>query len=173
LTGDPPIKLALTVALLAAAFAAPAAAATAPQVSIASIDQLAQPLPVPYNVDAIGAAQVAAARKRAKVGHKLLLIGLGGNWCTDCRVLAGIFEVPEIKAFIDSHYEVVTVDIGRRDKNLDGLRRRYQGRASGADRRSEDRQAAQPRPLCRAVRRLPHDPAGARRLAGAMGGVRV
>jgi thiol-disulfide isomerase/thioredoxin len=119
LTGDPPIKLALTVALLAAAFAAPAAAATAPQVSIASIDQLAQPLPVPYNVDAIGAAQVAAARKRAKVGHKLLLIGLGGNWCTDCRVLAGIFEVPEIKAFIDSHYEVVTVDIGRRDKNLD------------------------------------------------------
>ncbi len=114
------MKLVLAAAaVLAVLAAAPAAAATAPQVSIASVDQLTQPLPLPYDTDAVGKTQVDAARKRAKAGHKLLLIDLGGNWCPDCRVLAGVMAVPEIKAFVDRHYEVVTVDIGRRDKNLD------------------------------------------------------
>ncbi|MGI4880704.1 MAG: thioredoxin family protein [Janthinobacterium lividum] len=114
------MKLVLAAAaVLAALAAAPAVAATAPQVSVASVDQLAQPLPLPYDTDAVGKTQVDAARKRAKAAHKLLLIDLGGNWCPDCRVLAGVMAVPEIKAFVDRHYEVVTVDIGRRDKNLD------------------------------------------------------
>lgn len=102
----------------ALALALPAAAATAPRVSITRLDQLAQPLPLPYDTAADADTQVAAAKKRARVAHKLLLIDFGGNWCLDCRVLAGIVAVPEISAFVDAHYEVVTVDIGRRDRNL-------------------------------------------------------
>jgi len=103
------------IALAALAFAVPAMAATAPRIGNA---QLKQPLPLPYDVAADADNQVAAAKARAKAHHKLLLIDLGGNWCLDCRVLAGVMEVPAVAAFISRHYEVVKVDIGRRDKNL-------------------------------------------------------
>ncbi|UAJ09475.1 thioredoxin family protein [Glacieibacterium megasporae] len=114
------MKLVLAAAAIVAALAAaPANAAAAPRVSIATLDDLPQPLPIPYDTEAVGKVQVDAARKRAKASHKLLLIDLGGNWCPDCRVLAGVMAVPEVKAFLAKHYEVVTIDIGRRDKNLD------------------------------------------------------
>ncbi|QYE34295.1 thioredoxin family protein [Polymorphobacter sp. PAMC 29334] len=114
------MKLVLAAAAVVTALAAaPANAAAAPRVSIATLDDLPQPLPIPYDTEAVGKVQVDAARKRAKASHKLLLIDLGGNWCPDCRVLAGVMAVPEVKAFLSKHYEVVTVDIGRRDKNLD------------------------------------------------------
>jgi len=97
---------------------APAGAAVrAPQVGIASFDQLAQPLPLPYDTHADANRAVTEARQRAMAQHKLLLIDLGGNWCLDCRILAGTIETPRLKAFVEAHYEVVTVDIGRFDKN--------------------------------------------------------
>ena len=98
--------------------AVPAAAAVhAPQVGVASFDQLAQPLPLPYDTHADADRAVTEARQRAIAGHKLLLIDLGGNWCLDCRILAGTIETPRLKAFVEAHYEVVTVDVGRFDKN--------------------------------------------------------
>jgi len=110
----------LPAILAAFALALPAAAAVpAPHVRARSFDQLAQPLPLPYDEKADAMAGVAKARARAKVGHKLLLIDLGGNWCLDCRILAGTIELPEVKAFVRRHYELVTVDVGRFNKNLD------------------------------------------------------
>jgi thiol-disulfide isomerase/thioredoxin len=107
-------------ALAAATLAMPAAAASpAPHLSITTIDQLAQPLPFPYDEQADAKAAVAKARTQAKREHKTLLIDLGGNWCGDCRVLAGILEVPELKPFVAKHFVVVTVNIGRYDKNGD------------------------------------------------------
>ena len=96
----------------------PAQAASAPTVSIQSFAQLKLPLPYPYDEKADANAQVAQAKAAAKAGHKLLLIDLGGNWCGDCRILAATMDLPELKAFVDAHYEVVTVDVGRFDKNL-------------------------------------------------------
>ena len=110
-----------TIAVLAAmAFlAAPVAslAAPAPKVGIRSTAQLKTPLPYPYDEKADADAQVDAAARRAKAAHKLLLIDLGGNWCPDCRILAGVMQLPEVAAFVDQHYEVVTVDVGRFDRN--------------------------------------------------------
>ena len=111
-----PLAAGAALALLLAA--TPAAAVSAPRMKIASFDQLAQPLPLPYDEKADAGAQVAAAKARAKAGGKLLLIDLGGNWCLDCRILAGTMATPELKAFVARHYEVVTVDIGRMDRNL-------------------------------------------------------
>jgi thiol:disulfide interchange protein len=105
--------------LLAAGLASAAAAAVpAPKVKTASFDQLAQPLPLPYPVNVDATAQVDRARAQARRQGKRLLIDLGGNWCGDCRVLAGTMALPDVSRWIDRHYVVVMVDVGRFDKNL-------------------------------------------------------
>jgi thiol-disulfide isomerase/thioredoxin len=108
--------------LAALLIAAPALAAVpAPKVGIESFAQLATPLPYPYD-EALSAkavdAAVAKARARALKSKKLLLVDLGGNWCGDCRILAATLERPDVKPFIDRHFEFVAVDVGRFDKNL-------------------------------------------------------
>jgi thiol-disulfide isomerase/thioredoxin len=108
------------VALLALALAGPVLAAPAPRVGIDSFAQLKTPLPYPYDeaAKANADAAVARAKARARAAGKLLLIDLGGNWCGDCRILTATMDRPELKAFVDRHYEVVLVDVGHMDKNL-------------------------------------------------------
>lgn len=108
------LRLSVLLSLLAPL---PALAARAPRLSVSSLDNLKQPLPLPYDETADAPRQVAAAKARAKAKGKRLLIDLGGNWCADCRILAGVLELPELKAFLQRHYEVVTVDVGRFNKN--------------------------------------------------------
>ncbi|MDB5433119.1 MAG: thiol-disulfide isomerase [Caulobacter sp.] len=128
--------LALGLALAGgyAASAAPAHKAVAPPkvTSIATLAQLKTPLPYPYDEAANAQAQVAAAKARAKASGKLLFIDLGGNWCGDCRILSAVMELPEIKRFVDAHYVVVLVDVGRFNRNLDipahyGITERLEG----------------------------------------------
>lgn len=107
-----PLTLALTLAC--AAVAAPA-----PKLAEASFASLAQPLPLPYNERATGKQDIAHARAAALAAHKLLLIDLGGNWCLDCRILAGTMALADLRPFVAQHFEVVTVDIGRYDRNMD------------------------------------------------------
>ena len=121
--------VAIALGLLAGA----ACAAPPPRVSIASFAQLKTPLPYPYDEHANAGAVVAAARARAGPQHKLLLIDLGGNWCGDCRILAGnhgsaggegLRSTPTTTA--------VLVDVGRFDKNLQiparyGITQRLEG----------------------------------------------
>jgi len=95
-----------------------ATAATAPRVRAADFSGLHQPLPLPYDETANASRQVAAGKMQAEAEGKQLLIDFGGNWCPDCRVLAGVMALPEVHAFVSQHYVVVTVDIGRMDKNL-------------------------------------------------------
>ncbi len=111
----PVIAIAAASALTATALSA---AIPAPRLSITSFDQLAKPLPLPYQEAANADAAVAAAKARARKSGKLLLIDLGGNWCLDCRILAGTMDVPQLKIWLSRKYEIVTVDVGRFDKNL-------------------------------------------------------
>jgi thiol-disulfide isomerase/thioredoxin len=107
----------LLTMLAAAGLASGLVAAPAPRLSATSFDQLAKPLPFPYDEHGDADRAVAAARARAARSGKLLLIDFGGNWCLDCRILAGVVALPQLKAFVARHYEVVAVDIGRMDKN--------------------------------------------------------
>jgi thiol:disulfide interchange protein len=100
-----------------AIFASGAMAAQAPRVSVATINALSVP-DHPYDENADADRAVDAALARAAHSHKLVLIDLGGNWCADCRILAGVMDLPEVRTFIDAHYEVVSVDVGRFNKNL-------------------------------------------------------
>lgn len=105
-------------AVLAFAVAAPATAAPPPRVSISDYAQLKTPLPYPYDEAADATAQADRAFARAKAGKKLLLIKMGGNWCGDCRILQATMDLPEMKTFLARHYEMVSIDVGRMDKNL-------------------------------------------------------
>jgi thiol-disulfide isomerase/thioredoxin len=111
-----PLKTALVLAACVA-IAAPALAAAPPKTGITSFAELKTPLPYPYDQDANANADVAKARAKAKRDGKLLMIDLGGNWCGDCRVLAGTLELPPVKAFMDKHYTLVMVDVGRFERN--------------------------------------------------------
>jgi hypothetical protein len=112
------LLLAAALSLGIGAAAAPALAASPPKTGIASFAELKTPLPYPYNESADANAAVAKARAVAKKRGTLLLIDLGGNWCGDCRVLAGTLELPQVKAFMDKHYTMVMVDVGRFERNL-------------------------------------------------------
>ena len=57
------------------------------------------------------------AMAKAKKSHKLLLIDEGGNWCPDCVVLHNLMLVPAMQKFMDAHYVVALVDVGRFDRN--------------------------------------------------------
>jgi thiol-disulfide isomerase/thioredoxin len=97
---------------------AAAQAATAPKIAIASLSELSVP-DAPYATGANADQDVDAAFARARRNGKRVLIDMGGNWCADCRILAGLMERPELHAFLSSRYEMVSVDVGRFDKNLD------------------------------------------------------
>ncbi|MBE7217629.1 MAG: thioredoxin family protein [Caulobacteraceae bacterium] len=109
-------------ALISLSAAAATAAVPAPKAGIASFAELKTPLPYPYDekgdadVKAVD-ARVARAKAQAKREHKLLLVDMGGNWCPDCRILAGTMDLPAIKRFVDAHYVEVFVDIGHMDRN--------------------------------------------------------
>ena len=57
------------------------------------------------------------AMAKAKKTHKLLLIDEGGNWCPDCVVLHNLMLVPAMQKFMDAHYVVAMVDVGKFDRN--------------------------------------------------------
>jgi hypothetical protein len=108
-------KVALFILLLAS----PALAAVpAPKPSIASLQQLPVVIMQPYDEAANADAQLAAAFARAQKSHKRVLIDLGANWCGDCIILANFARLPEIRRFMKAHYEDVSVDVGRFNRNL-------------------------------------------------------
>jgi thiol:disulfide interchange protein len=105
-------------ALAFALAALPAAAAPkAPTLSVTRLADLTVP-DHPYEEGANADAAVNVAFMRARETHRRVLLDLGGNWCGDCRVLAGIMELPQMRRFLATHYVVVNVDVGRFNKNL-------------------------------------------------------
>ena len=106
--------IAAAALIIGTAAAAPALKVT----SIAELSQLPTPLPYPYDEKANASAAVDKALARAKANGKRVLIDMGGNWCGDCRILAATLELPEMKAFVNKNFEMVSVDVGRFDKNL-------------------------------------------------------
>lgn len=100
---------------LSAPFAAQAATAPAPHLSETS----APPVAAPYPDTSVAQAQVKDAfALAAKTGRKVL-IDFGGNWCPDCKMLSGIFALPDAKAWLDSQFVIVPVNVGRINTNLD------------------------------------------------------
>lgn len=113
------VLFALAAALLFVTTAFAASGLPAPRItSVTELAQLETPLPTPYDSRVDADAALAATIARAKASGKRVLIDLGGNWCTDCRILAAVMELPELKTFLAKHYEIVEIDVGRMNKNM-------------------------------------------------------
>jgi thiol-disulfide isomerase/thioredoxin len=82
-----------------------------------------QPEASPFDTKADAKAEVDAALARAKMGNRMALIVMGANWCHDSRALAGWLAQPRFAAMIVSRYELVYVDVGYKDRNIDIARR--------------------------------------------------
>jgi len=72
-----------------------------------------------YPASADTKAEITEAVHRATGAHKRVLIVFGGNWCYDCHVLDEAFHSAEISPTVEKSFEIVHVDIGQMDKNLD------------------------------------------------------
>lgn len=79
----------------------------------------AAPIPRPYDETADAHRAVDAAFAAAQARHHLVMLDFGGNWCPDCRMLAGVLEMPQLHAWLADHYEVVYIDVGRFTRNTD------------------------------------------------------
>jgi thiol-disulfide isomerase/thioredoxin len=114
--------IALCIVSAAHCFSLPAAmaqeqatqpAATAPATKAAA-------KPKVYDEAADARQQIAAALKNAKREHRRVLIQWGGNWCPWCLKLHELFQSDaKLKQKLQYEYDVVHVDAGREDKNMD------------------------------------------------------
>ncbi len=77
----------------------------------------------PFEHSANAAAQVDAALARTQLTDKRVIVVMGANWCHDSRGLSGWFAEPRFAAMLEAKYEIVYVDVGQRDRNLDIARR--------------------------------------------------
>ena len=81
--------------------------------------RLPRRLPEPYDASRDARADILAAFERAESSGKFVLVDFGGNWCPDCRILAGMTELPGFAEFMAASFETVYVDIGRFDRNME------------------------------------------------------
>lgn len=105
----------LFAALLSALHAVPVHAATDVETG--------NPEASPFDAKADARADVNAALARAKSGNRMVMVVMGANWCHDSRALAGWLSQPHFAAMIVSRYELVYVDVGYKDRNIEIARR--------------------------------------------------
>jgi protein disulfide-isomerase len=78
------------------------------------------PGPLPYDTSANPQRDLAAAMTEARKTGKRVLVVFGANWCPDCRILdKELHSDSKAAELVASRYEVVKVDVGDFDKNLD------------------------------------------------------
>ena len=76
-------------------------------------DVLITPLPLPYDEKVIDSLQLDKFIDMSISKGKQPVVIFGGNWCPDCRILDGTLAMPTIKKFLQQHYQVMHIDIGR------------------------------------------------------------
>ncbi len=92
-------------------------------VAAASVCVLANAASWPYDEKADATLDVQHAIAAAQGDHKQVLLVFGANWCPDCRALDKAMHGSS-RHLIDSRFEVVKIDVGNFDKNLE-LARHY------------------------------------------------
>jgi len=73
---------------------------------------------LPYDEGADATAELQRALAAARVDRNDVLLVFGANWCPDCRELDKALNGSS-HALIAGHFQVVKVDVGRFDKNLE------------------------------------------------------
>jgi thiol-disulfide isomerase/thioredoxin len=71
-----------------------------------------------YDEKTDGEALIKKALAHAKLENRRVLIQWGANWCPWCHVLRQYFRHPEFNQSWIDEYDLVLVDVGRRDKHM-------------------------------------------------------
>ncbi|MBB5359557.1 protein disulfide-isomerase [Rhodanobacter sp. ANJX3] len=79
---------------------------------------------LPYNTSADANADIAHALAQAKAKRTPVLLIFGANWCEDCRSLNRALNTEKNAALIHQQFQVVKIDVGNFDHNLD-ITKRY------------------------------------------------
>lgn len=74
---------------------------------------------LPYNEAADAKAELKLALIEAHQAQKPVLLIFGANWCEDCRALDHSLKTGKNAELIAREFEVVKIDVGRFDRNLD------------------------------------------------------
>jgi thioredoxin 1 len=74
--------------------------------------------PAPYDEKANATADVQHALTAAQGDHRKVLLVFGANWCADCRALDQALHGSS-GPLIEGKFEVVKIDVGNFDKNLE------------------------------------------------------
>lgn len=73
---------------------------------------------LPYDEHADAGAELQRALAAARADGNDVLVVFGANWCPDCRELDKALNGSS-HALIAGHFQVVKVDVGRFDRNLE------------------------------------------------------
>jgi len=73
----------------------------------------------PYDEAADAKADIRAAMVQARQSRLPVLVVFGANWCGDCQVLDMAFKTGASAPLIHEHFEVVKVNVGKFDHNVD------------------------------------------------------
>tara|TARA_B100000029_G_scaffold227254_1_gene225070 strand:+ start:17599 stop:18099 length:501 start_codon:yes stop_codon:yes gene_type:complete len=89
-------------------------------IQIPNSETLELPLPLPYERTKV--SKKALNDFIANVdSNKQAIVIFGANWCPDCRVLEGTLRIPTIKKFMTQNFEILHIDLGRYDINMELL----------------------------------------------------
>ena len=88
-------------------------------IELSSEDTLTIPLPLPYDEKIVTSVQLDTFINDSLTKELQPVIIFGGNWCPDCRILEGTLQIRTIKKFLQEHYQIMHIDVGRYDKNME------------------------------------------------------
>lgn len=80
-------------------------------------ESLSLPLPLPYERKQISRKELFDFIFQRK-SRKQAIVIFGANWCPDCRILEGTLQLPTVKKFMEEHFLIMHIDLGKYDINM-------------------------------------------------------
>ena len=88
-------------------------------IQLTEVDQLPPELPKPFSKQVITARQLKDFISKALELKKQPLVIFGANWCPDAQCLEAIMRMLTVTKFLAQHYEIMRVDVGDYDQNME------------------------------------------------------
>lgn len=73
----------------------------------------------PYNENADAKLEIRQASTQAAATKTPIIVVFGANWCGDCKALASAIKKGPSAALLSRDFNIVKVNVGHFDKNLD------------------------------------------------------
>jgi len=81
-------------------------------------ESIIKPLPKPYERKIITEQELI---NFINTSTNQPVVIFGANWCPDCQILSAVLSLPSVKQYIDAHFSIMLVDLGRYDINMNLL----------------------------------------------------